>query len=123
MNLRANYPLPTGDVVPHMQTGNQAPIFDAAARYPVLLFSHGLTGSPISVITSTPSRVFASWGYVVVAPFHGDLRFADVKLENFSDIVYADPHQDIRRHAGYTPALSFARSRYRAGQPAVRGPR
>ncbi len=92
-NLRPDYMLPTGDVVPHMQTGTQAPIFaDVTARYPVLLFSHGLTGSPLSGDYIKAIAVFASWGYVVAAPFHGDLRFADVTIENFNDIVYALLH-------------------------------
>src|SRR4029434_5421337 len=48
-NPRADYPLPTGRVVPHMHTGSDAPLFaDAGARYPVVAFSHGLRGSPIS---------------------------------------------------------------------------
>jgi len=89
-NPRPDYPLPTGDVVPHMQRGGEAPILaDAAARYPVLLFSHGLTGSPLSGDYINAVRLFASWGYVVVAPFHGDLRFANVKLDSFSDYFYA----------------------------------
>ena len=89
-NLRPDYPLPTGDVVPHMQRGGEAPILaDAAARYPVLLFSHGLTGSPLSGDYINAVRLFASWGYVVVAPFHGDLRFANVKLDSFRDYFYA----------------------------------
>ena len=89
-NARPDYPLPTGDVVPHMQRGGEAPIFaDAAARYPILLFSHGLTGSPLSGDYLDAVRLFASWGYVVVAPFHGDLRFADIKLDSFSDYFYA----------------------------------
>ncbi len=41
-NPRADYPLPTGRVIPHMQTGAEPPLFaDAAVRYPVLAFSHG----------------------------------------------------------------------------------
>src|SRR4030095_16422513 len=37
LNLRGNYPLPTGETVPHMQLGSEAPIFaDPAARYPIL---------------------------------------------------------------------------------------
>lgn len=93
INLRPDYMLPTGDVVPHMQTGTQAPIFaDVTAHYPVLLFSHGLTGSPLSGDYIKAIAVFASWGYVVVAPFHGDLRFADVTIENFNDFVYALLH-------------------------------
>jgi len=89
-NLRPDYPLPTGDVVPHMQRGGEAPILaDASARYPILLFSHGLTGSPLSGDYINAVRLFASWGYVVIAPFHGDLRFANVKLDGFSDYFYA----------------------------------
>jgi predicted dienelactone hydrolase len=92
-NPRADYPLPTGNAVPHMQRGNDAPIFPAAdARYPVLLFSTGLTGSPISGDYVAALRLFASWGYVVVAPFPGDPRFANVKLENFGDYLYAAAH-------------------------------
>jgi len=89
-NPRPDYPLPTGDVVPHMQRGSEAPIFaDASAQYPILLFSHGLTGSPLSGDYINAVRLFASWGYVVIAPFHGDLRFANVKLDSFSDYFYA----------------------------------
>ena len=89
-NARPDYPLPTGDVVPHMQRGGESPIFaNAAARYPVLLFSHGLTGSPLSGDYIMAVKLFASWGYVVIAPFHGDLRFANIKLDSFSDYFYA----------------------------------
>lgn len=92
-NPRPDYALPTGTVVPHMQRGAEAPIFPVAnARYPVVLFSHGLTGSPISNDYISALRVFASAGYVVVAPFHGDGRFANVKLENFRDQLYALLH-------------------------------
>ena len=92
-NPRPDYPLPTGNVIPHMQRAGDAPIFaDAAVHYPVLLFSHGLTGSPISGDYIGALRLFASWGYVVVAPFHGDTRFANVKLESFSDDLYALLH-------------------------------
>ncbi len=89
-NPYADYPLPTGAVLPHMQRGAEAPVFaDATAKYPLLLFSHGLVGSPISDDYISALRVFASWGYVVVAPFHGDGRYANVKLENFEDQFYA----------------------------------
>lgn len=92
-NPRPDYPLPTGAVVPHMQRGGEAPLFPIDnARYPVVLFSHGLTGSPISNDYISALRVFASAGYVVVAPFHGDGRFANVKLENFRDQFYALLH-------------------------------
>jgi predicted dienelactone hydrolase len=92
-NPRPDYPLPTGDVIPHMQHAGDAPIFaNPGARYPILLFSHGLTGSPISGDYIGALRLFASWGYVVAAPFHGDTRFANVKLESFSDQLYALLH-------------------------------
>jgi len=92
-NLRANYVLPTGNIVPHMQRGAEPPIFPAAGgRFPVLLFSHGLSGSPISGDYVESLKFLASFGYVVVAPFHGDPRFADVELDGFKDTIYALLH-------------------------------
>ena len=87
-NSNVNYPLPTGGSVPHMQTGATPPLFaDAAARYPVILFSHGYSGSPISNEYLTIMSTFASYGYVMLAPFHGDPRFSDLKVSSFSDTV------------------------------------
>jgi predicted dienelactone hydrolase len=87
-NPRLNYSLPTGKVVPHMQTGSDPPLFaDASARYPVLAFSHGYSGSPLSSDYISALSVFASYGYVVIAPFHGDLRFSDLKIADLSDAV------------------------------------
>lgn len=92
-NPRPDYQLPTGQAVPHMQRGSEAPIFaNDATKYPILLFSHGLTGSPISGDYIDALRVFASNGYVVIAPFHGDPRFADVSLEGLRDYFYAITH-------------------------------
>lgn len=92
-NPRPHYVLPTGFAVPHMQRGAEPPIFaDPSARHRVLLFSHGLSGSPISEDHIDALKLFASHGYVVIAPFHGDPRFADVKLENFEDVIYALIH-------------------------------
>ncbi|HEX4523222.1 MAG TPA: hypothetical protein VH704_06860 [Casimicrobiaceae bacterium] len=92
-NPYPDYPLPSGTAVPHMQQGAQPPIFaDANAQWPVLLFSHGLVGSPISSDYIEALKVLASYGYVVVAPFHGDPRFTDVKIENLSDFLYALLH-------------------------------
>jgi dienelactone hydrolase len=76
-NARPDYALPDGDVVPRMQRGDDAPILPAApARWPVLLYSHGYAGSPLSGNYLRAMLAFASWGYVVVAPFHGDLRYS-----------------------------------------------
>jgi predicted dienelactone hydrolase len=87
-NPRPDYPLPNGKVVPRMQTGSDAPLFtDASARYPVVAFSHGYTGSPLSGDYISALSVFASYGYVVIAPFHGDLRFSVLKVEDLSDAI------------------------------------
>jgi len=83
-----NYSLPTGKVVPHMQTGSDPPLFaDPSARYPLLAFSHGYTGSPLSGDYLSALSVFASYGYVVIAPFHGDLRFSDLRIDNLRDVI------------------------------------
>jgi predicted dienelactone hydrolase len=88
-----NYLLPTGKVVPHMQTGSAAPLFaDNSARYPVVAFSHGYSGSPLSSDYISALSVFASYGYVVVAPFHGDLRFSDLKIADLSDAIAVVSH-------------------------------
>jgi len=92
-NPLPDYLLPTGKVVPHMQTGSQAPLFaDALARYPVVAFSHGYTGSPISSDYISGLSVFASYGYVVIAPFHGDLRFSDLKIDDLGDVIAVALH-------------------------------
>jgi predicted dienelactone hydrolase len=91
-NLRPDYLLPTGRVVPHMQTGADPPLFgNAASRYPMIAFSHGYGGSPISNDYITALSVFASYGYIVVAPFHGDPRFSDLKVDDLSDVVAVLP--------------------------------
>jgi predicted dienelactone hydrolase len=92
-NPRPGYPLPTGIVVPHMQTGTDAPLFtDATARYPLLAFSHGYRGSPLSGDYMTAMSVFASYGYLVVAPFHGDTRFTDLNVDDLGDAVAVLSH-------------------------------
>ncbi len=92
-NPRPDYPLPTGNVVPHMQTGSEAPLFaDNSALYPVLAFSHGYSGSPLSGDYILGISVLASYGYVVVAPFHGDLRFSDLRINDLSDAVTVISH-------------------------------
>ncbi|HSV20140.1 MAG TPA: hypothetical protein VLR71_17120 [Casimicrobiaceae bacterium] len=78
-NPRADYRLPGDTVVPKMQRGSDAPLLPASpARLPVLLYSHGYGGSPLSGNYLRALQAFASWGYVTVAPFHGDLRYSVV---------------------------------------------
>ena len=93
-NPRPDYPLwTTGKVVPHMQTGSDPPLFaDNSARYPVVAFSHGYSGSPLSSDYISALSVFASYGYIVVAPFHGDLRFSVLTIDNLSDAIVLLSH-------------------------------
>ena len=92
-NSRPDYALPTGHKVPHMQRAAEAPLLpDAATRYPVMLFSHGYGGSPLSGDYIDALLVFASFGYVVAAPFHGDFRFSNLEVANLSNLFYALTH-------------------------------
>ena len=87
-NPRPDYALPTGKVVPHMQTGAEAPLFaDPAARYPVLAFAHGIAASPLSAEHLDVLLWLASYGYVVVAPCHADPRFADLQFDELGEVV------------------------------------
>ncbi len=93
-NPRPDYALPTGRSVPHMQRGADPPLWpDASTRFPLLAFSHGYMGSPISNDYVTAIAVLASFGYIVAAPFHGDPRIApDLVLNDVGDIVYLILH-------------------------------
>src|SRR5438309_7052753 len=72
-NPRADYLLESGNAVPHMQRGADAPLWaDPVVRWPVLVFSPGLVGSPLSNDYIVALTVLASYGYVVVATFPGD---------------------------------------------------
>ncbi len=74
-NPRPDYTLPTGRSVPHMQRGSDPPLWpDPTTRFPLLAFSHGYMGSPISndyvmrsrcsraSVTSSPRRSTAIRG-------------------------------------------------------------
>jgi len=106
-NARTGYALPNGHVVPHMQRGGEAPVFAPdRAQFPVLLFSTGLGGSPLSGDYIDVVTLFASHGYVVIAPFHGDARVSDIRLDTLNDVVNALLHfsnytalQSVRPHA------------------------
>jgi predicted dienelactone hydrolase len=93
-NPRLDYPLPTGRSVPHMMQDGDAPLWpDATTRFPVLLFSHGYGGSPISTDYIQAVSVMASFGYVVAAPFHTDATFLNVEdLQTVADAVFLATH-------------------------------
>jgi len=91
-NPRPHYVLPTGNVIPHMQRGGEAPLVLNNAKWPAVLYSHGLGGSPISGDYIKSLAQVATYGYVTIGVFHGDLRFADLDLAGFDDLVYALLH-------------------------------
>jgi hypothetical protein len=93
-NPRADYTLPTGDVVPHMLRNGDQPLWpDATTRFPILLLSHGYGEAPIQRNYLLALTVFASYGYVVVAPFHTDAAISDLRnLEGFLDFLYLVTH-------------------------------
>jgi predicted dienelactone hydrolase len=106
-NTDPDYVLPqTGEIIPHMQPVGAAPKLIQRGEYnvtlggpplplppgaqplPLIVYSHGLTGSPISsgyveVLVQT-----AAQGFMVAAPFHGDPRFSRVRVQDFSDVVF-----------------------------------
>ena len=99
-NTRPDYPLPDGQRIPRMQRFGQAPILAPQAciaifpppancgRFPLLVFSHGLAGSPVDGKSIDFLVRLASYGYIVAAPFHGDKRFSRVKIEDLGDVLY-----------------------------------
>ena len=110
-NTRADYPIPGEAPVPHMQRTGQAPIWaDPAKKYPAIIFSHGLGGSPLSSEYLQSMELFASWGYVVIAPFHADARFSRIRIEDLSDVLYLATHlpEVVKMQAVRPLALSVA---------------
>ena len=84
-NTRPDFALPDGRVIPRMQRGTDGPILAGAAPLPVVLFSHGYAGSPIESTYLGAQITLASFGYVTVAPFHGDLRWSLIGFEAILD--------------------------------------
>lgn len=98
-NSRPDYPLQGSSSVPKMQRAGQKPIFPAPVpgpvapgqfdpnRFPLLVFSHGLSASPLSADSLDVLTRLVSYGYVVAAPFHGDARFSVISINNIGDFV------------------------------------
>jgi hypothetical protein len=59
------------------------------AKMPLIVYSHGLAGSPIGKGYINVMVQLAAQGYMVAAIFHGDPRFSRVRLEDFRDYWYA----------------------------------
>lgn len=103
-----------------MQRAGQAPLISTARpQWPALLFSHGLGGSPLDIEYVQAMARLASYGYVVVAPFHADSRIVDIKLEGAEDIARAIVNfpQYTAMQSTRAVALKFALD-YALGQPA-----
>jgi predicted dienelactone hydrolase len=78
------YPGPPGSgPLPSLPGGLvNAPLAEGLSRLPMLMFSHGSCGFPSQSIALTP--VFASYGFIVVAPPHPGNTIADLLLCNNS---------------------------------------
>jgi len=50
-------------------------------------FSHGYTGSPLSSDYIFGAVRFRKLRLRLIAPFHGDLRFSDLRIDNLSDVM------------------------------------
>ncbi len=108
-NTDPNYTLPdaSGNVIPHMALPGNAPKLVSQLEYqtrltgvhtdpvslapqplPLIVFSHGLTGSPINDGYIQAIVALASQGFMVAAPFHGDPRFSRVRIETISDLGF-----------------------------------
>jgi predicted dienelactone hydrolase len=91
-NNRENYTLPVGRV-PRMERGADMPIIATNpsagnGKWPLIVLSHGLAGSPLGNEYLQVIERFAAEGYVVFAPFHADARYSRTKVEDLSDFVY-----------------------------------
>ena len=109
-NVDANYVLPggSGGVVPRMLRPGTAPkliseaeLFDilalpvdfsappsqGPARLPLLVFSHGLGGSPLGGGYLDVLVELAAQGYVVGAVFHADARFSKIRVEDLGQAL------------------------------------
>ena len=102
-NTRPGYQLPGQlpglAVVPKMQRAGQKPIFPLPGPItpgsgdpnllPLLVYSHGLAGSPLDGSSLEVISRLASFGYIVAAPFHGDARFSPINIGNIGDLLTA----------------------------------
>jgi predicted dienelactone hydrolase len=88
-NTRPDYRLPDGQVIPRMERTGDLPIFpDSGAAYPLIVYSHGLGGSPVSPGYLGTILHLASNGYTVMAVFHGDARVTRIRIGDLSGVSY-----------------------------------
>ena len=106
-NPDPDYTIPVaGGTVPHMQPAGAAPRLigagefaqtlglaapanaSAPAQLPLIVFSHGLAGSPLGPGYIDVLEALAAQGYVVGAVFHADNRFSAVHISDLSDLAF-----------------------------------
>ncbi len=120
-NTRADYLLPEGRV-PKMERGGDTPLIAtnptaADGKWPLIVMSHGLAGSPLGESYLLVLARFAAEGYIVFAPFHADARFSRTKINNLSDFFYVVTQYDeiaemqALRPIGLKQGLDFLLSR------------
>ena len=108
-NADPNYVLPdNGGTVPHMARPGAAPKLVSADEYaqtlgvpvdpasaggpqklPVVVYSHGLGGSPLGKGYLDIAVQLAAQGYMVAAVFHADARYSPVRIEDIGDLAFA----------------------------------
>lgn len=113
-NSRAGYNVFIPPALPHMQGNGELPIFaNETDLYPLIIYSHGVGSHPTAERLSFLIDL-ASHGYMVLALYHGDDRFAKTEARQFNlrplavktalDQILADPnlgsHIDTARIGG-----------------------
>ena len=107
-NTDPHYALPdNGGTVPHMQRPGEAPKLISAREYdegfgyflspprpglqklPLIVYSHGLGGSPLGKGYLEVMTALASQGFMVAGIFHADARISPVRLEDLGDVAFA----------------------------------
>ena len=106
-NTDPSYTLPdNGGTVPHMQRPGEAPKIVSTQEYmttlglpvdfnppapmklPLIVYSHGLGGSPIGKGYLDVMVALASQGFMVSGVFHADARISLVRIEDIADLVF-----------------------------------
>jgi hypothetical protein len=111
-NPLADYPFPyteTGDnVFPHMQHAGEAPVFaDAAARYPLILYSGGYNTHGLWHLSHL--KWLAQHGYIVVDIFHGDNRWDFASSMAVRPVELRSALDFVLQHTDFARAIDLDR--------------
>ena len=128
LNTDPDYQLPgEGGRIPRMQRPGEAPKLISTPEYlqtlgievdmlpdpgpaklPVIVYSHGLGGSPVGKGYIDIAVQLAAQGYMVAAVFHADARISPVKIEDFGDFLFAVAN--LTRKLGVEPETALRRA-------------